>query len=187
MSARTTPARVRPGGLREVGPFVTAFAWLAGRVSGTVPPAVFLTLGRNRRLFWGWLFFAGRLMPGGRLPRRDTELVILRVAVLTGSEYEHTQHARLARRAGLDAAAVDRVSDGPDAPGWTPRQALLLQATDELHHTRDLSDPTWAALRAELDERVCIELLMLVGHYEMLSTTLTALRVQPDEVRGTGR
>lgn len=187
MSARTTPARVGPGGLREVGPFVTGFARLAGRVSGTEPPAVFLTLGRHRRLFWGWLFFAGRLMPGGRLPRRDTELVILRVAVLTGSDYEHTQHARLARRAGLDAADVDRVSEGPDEPGWSPRQALLLRVTDELHRTRDLSEATWAALRAELDERLCIELLMLVGHYEMLSTVLTTLRVQPDAVRGTGR
>jgi len=186
MSASTTPARVRPGGLREVGPFVTAFAWLAGpgqrhRAAGGLPharpePPAVLGLAVLRR----------PADAGRRLPRRDTELVILRVAVLTGSEYEHTQHARLARRAGLDAAAVDRVSDGPDAPGWTPRQALLLQATDELHHTRDLSDPTWAALRAELDERVCIELLMLVGHYEMLSTTLTALRVQPDEVRETG-
>ncbi len=104
MSARPSSARIAPGDLREVGPWVSGFARLAGRVSGTEPPAVFLTLGRNRRLFWGWLFFAGRLMPGGRLPRRDTEL------------------------------------------------------------------------------------LMLVGHYEMLATTLTVLRVQPDAAaRGSAR
>lgn len=188
MSARTAGvARIAPGELRDVGPFVAAFARLAGRVSGTEPPAIFLTLGRHRRLFWGWLHFAGRLMPGGRLPRRDTELVILRVAVLAGSDYEFGQHARLARRAGLSAADVERVRRGPDGPGWSDRQALLLRVTDELHHTRDLSDDTWATLRAELDERLCIELLMLVGHYEMLATTLTALRVQPDAPREVGR
>lgn len=187
MTAIRTRARITPGDRREVGPFVAGFARLAGRVSGTEPPAIFLTLGRNRRLFWGWLFFAGRLMPGGRLPRRDTELVILRVAVLTGSDYEHAQHARLALRAGLTTADVDRAGSGPDAPGWSPRQALLLRVTDELHHTRDLGDETWAALRAEFDDRLCIEVLMLVGHYEMLATTLTALRVQPDAPREAGR
>jgi AhpD family alkylhydroperoxidase len=175
--------RVRPGNLREAGLVVSGFARLAGRVTGTEPPAVFLTLGRHRRLFWGWLLFAGALMPGGRLPRRETELVILRVGTLTGNEYELTQHRRLGRRAGLSPEEIDRVADGPDAAGWSARERLLLRVTDELHASRDLSDATWADLRARLDERECIELLMLVGHYTMLATTLTTLRVQPDRPR----
>ena len=122
-------------------------------------------------------------MPGGKLPRRETELVILRVATLAGNDYELTQHRRLGRRAGLSAAEIDRVADGPDAEAWTPRERLLLKVTDELHAQRDLSDETWAELRAELDERESIELLMLVGHYTMLATTLTTLRVRPDKPR----
>ena len=175
--------RVAPGNVREAGLLVSGFARLAGRVTGTAPPAVFLTLGRHRRLFWGWLLFAGALMPGGRLPRRQTELVILRVATLSGNEYELTQHRRLGRRAGLTAAEVDRVADGPDAEGWDSRQRLLLRVTDELHAEQDLSDAIWAELRAALGERECIELVMLVGHYTMLATTLTTLRVQPDRPR----
>jgi alkylhydroperoxidase family enzyme len=175
--------RVAPGGVREAGLLVSGFARLAGRVTGTEPPAVFLTLGRHRRLFWGWLLFAGSLMPGGRLPRRETELVILRVGSLTGNEYELTQHRRLGRRAGLTPADIDRVAEGADADGWSPRERLLLRVTDELHADQDLSDATWAELRAALEERECIELLMLVGHYTMLATTLTTLRVQPDRPR----
>ena len=98
MNRPVSGARITPGGWREVGPFVAAFARIAGRVQGTEPPAVFLTLGRHRRLFWGWLHFAGRLMPGGRLSRRESELVILRVASRRGSSYELTQHRRLGRR-----------------------------------------------------------------------------------------
>jgi len=176
-------ARIAPGGRRDVGLLIWWFARVAGRVTGTEPPAVFLTLGRSRGLFWGWLHFAGRLMPGGRLPRRETELVILRVATLAGSDYELTQHRRLGRRAGLTDAEIERVADGPDAPGWSARQRLLLEVADELHETRDLTDETWAAVSAELDERTSIELLMLLGHYEMLATTLQALRVQPDRPR----
>ncbi len=178
----STP-RIAPGGRRDVGLFVWLFARVAGRVTGTQPPAVFLTLGRNRGLFWGWLHFAGRMMPGGKLPRRETELVILRVATLARSDYELTQHRNIGRRAGLTAEEIARVTDGPDAPGWSERERLLLTAVDELHRERDLSDRTWAALGKELDERTRIELLMLVGHYEMLATTLHVLRVEPDGPR----
>jgi AhpD family alkylhydroperoxidase len=175
--------RISPGGRRDVGLVIAGFARVAGRTMGTEPPAIFLTLGRNRRLFWGWLHFAGRLMPGGRLPRRETELVILRVATLTGSDYERSHHERLGRRAGLTPDELARVTEGPDAEGWTDRERLLLTATDELHRDRDLADETWRRLSELLDERTRIELLMLVGHYEMLATTLTTLRLQPDRPR----
>ena len=71
--------RVRPGGLRELGPAAYAFSRAAGRVMGTAPPAVFTVLGRARRTYWGWLGFSASLMPFGHLPRRESELVILRV------------------------------------------------------------------------------------------------------------
>jgi len=173
-------ARIAPGR----GPLVRGFAAVAGRVTGTEPPAVFLTLGRNPRMFWSWLLFAGSMMPGGRLGRRETELVILRVATLAGSEYELTQHRRLGRRAGLTSDEVDRVAEGPGAPGWSDADRLLLRVADELHATEDLTDATWTELRATHDERVCLELVMLVGHYRMLATALTTLRVAPDRARG---
>ena len=179
----TDAPRLRPGGLRELGPIVWGFSRLAGKAMGTQPPAIFTTLGRNRRLFWGWLHFAGRLMPGGRLPRRETELVILRVATLAGSDYELSHHTRLGARAGIDADTLERVQQGPDAAGWSERERLLLTATDELHRDRDLSDDTWSQLRSHLDERTSLELLLLVGHYEMLATTLNTLRLRPDNPR----
>ena len=181
----TEPApRIAPGGLRDVGPVAWVVAQVSGRVTGTTPPNVFLVLGRNRRLFRGWLRFASKLMPGGRLPRADSELVIVRVAHLAECPYELEQHRRLARRAGLSDADVDRALAGPEAPGWTPRQAVLLRAVDELHHDRDLTDATWAALREHLDEPALLELVLLAGHYEMLATALTTLRVPPDRPRG---
>lgn len=154
-------------------------ARVAGRAQRTGPPAIFLTLGRNKRLFWGWLDFAARLMPGGRLPRRETELVILRVAHLTGCAYEFDHHVRLGRRAGLDDDDVARAVRGPDAPGWSAREFTLLRTVDLLHRDRDLGDDAWAALRAHLDERDTLELLFLAGHYELLATVLNTLRVRP--------
>jgi AhpD family alkylhydroperoxidase len=156
---------------------------VSGRVTGTTPPNLFLVLGRHRKLFRGWLRFAGRLMPGGTLPRRETELVILRVAHLRANAYELEQHRRLAARARITEAEVARVLEGPAAGGWTPREHAVLAAVDELHRDQDLSDPGWAALVAHLSEREVIELVLLVGHYEMLATAITALRVPPDHPR----
>ncbi len=178
----STP-RIAPGGWREVGPFVSGFARIAGRVQGTEPPAVFLTLGRHRRLFWGWLHFAGRLMPGGRLSRRESELVIVRVAARRGSSYELAQHRRLARRAGVDAEQLAAVESGAEHAGLTARERLLLRAADEILADQDLSDGLWAALGERFDERERIEIVMLVGHYAMLATALHVLRVQPDRPR----
>ncbi|MBI5106707.1 MAG: carboxymuconolactone decarboxylase family protein [Solirubrobacterales bacterium] len=180
MSARP---RIAPGGRADVGLPVWAFAQLAGRVGGTAPPALFLTLGRHRRLFRGWLRFAGRLMPRGTLPRRETELVILRVAHLRACAYEFEHHVRLGRRAGVTEADLARVLHGPEAPGWSPRERALLEAVDELHAAGDLGDERWSALLPHLGDRGLIELLLLVGHYEMLATTITALRLRPDPPR----
>jgi AhpD family alkylhydroperoxidase len=178
-----TGPRIAPGSRRELGLPIWVFSRLAGRATRTAPPAIFTTLGRGRGLFWGWLHFAGRLMPGGRLPRRETELVILRVATIRGCAYEFEHHVRLGRRAGVTSADVDRVRAGSAAEGWIGHERLLMRVTEELLTTRDVTDASWAELRAAYDERTVIEILLLVGHYDMLATTLTALRLEPDPPR----
>ena len=175
--------RISPGDRRDVGVVNWIVAAVSGRVAGTGPPNLFMTLGRNRGLFRGWLFFAGRLMPGGRLPRQDTELVILRVANLRQCTDEFEHHRHLAGRAGLSEADIERVQVGPDAPEWSDRQRALLTACDELDRDHDLSDSTWDALRQHLDDRRTIEFLLLAGHYQMLAGVIGALRIEPDTRR----
>jgi hypothetical protein len=41
-----------------------------------------------------------------------------------------------------------------------------------------VSDATWAELANHLDESELIELLMLIGHYMMLTTVLRSLQIQ---------
>jgi AhpD family alkylhydroperoxidase len=173
--------RIRPGTRSEVGPINWAIGTIAGRVAGTNPPNLLLTMARHRRLFRGWLRFAARLMPGGSLPRRDTEMVILRVAHLRDSAYEFEQHRRLARRAGVSDDEIARVTRGPSDEAWSERARVMLEVTDELVGTRDVSEGTWSRLGRHLDERKSIELLLLVGHYDMLATFIRALRIEPDE------
>jgi AhpD family alkylhydroperoxidase len=176
-------SRIEPGTRRETGTLIWAFAKIAGVRAGTLPPRLFRVLGRHRRLFIGWLHFAGRMMPGGLLTRRESELVILRVAHLCGSAYELEHHTRLGRAAGVTEADLERLTSGPETGGWTPRERALLRAVDALHAERDLDDAAWAELSEHLDERERIELCMLAGHYEMLATVIRTLRIEPDPPR----
>ena len=158
-----------------------AIVRVIGAATGGRPPNVFTTLARHRGLFRRWLWFAGGLMPGGTLPRADTELLILRVAHNAGSDYEWGHHERIGREAGLTEADIERVREGAGAEGWSERRAALLRAADELHQDRRMTDETWAALRPLLSDAQMIEVCMLVGHYEMLAMTLNSLEVEPDE------
>lgn len=175
--------RIRPGTRREIGWVNAGIVRVLGLATGGRPPNIFTTLARHHGLFRRWLWFAGALMPGGKLPRIETELVILRVAHNAGSEYEWGHHERLGKRAGLSAEEIERVRSGPDAPGWSERQALLLRAADEMHADGGIGDELWARLAGQLDEVRLIELCMLIGHYEMLAMTLNSLGVEPEHPR----
>jgi len=176
-------ARIRPGTFRELGPFPWLFSRVAGRVTGTAPPAIFTTLGRTRGTFRGWLHFAGRLMPFGSLPRRECELVILTVAHVRECEYEEQHHRRLGARAGLRPAEIEALLGGPEVDIFSPRERTLQETARALVLQRDLSDSQWAALRDVTSEREALEFLLLVGHYDLLATTLGVLRIEPDPVR----
>src|SRR3954447_25965347 len=114
----TPPPRIPPGSAREIGPVNAAIVRALGLATGGRPLNVFTTLARHRGLFRRWLFFAGALMPGGKLPRADSELLILRVAHNCECLYEWRHHERIGWQAGLSAEEIERIREGADAAGW---------------------------------------------------------------------
>lgn len=166
--------------LRDLGLFNWAFCKLAARKQQVPQAHLFTTLGQHKRLMWVWLPWGGLLLNGGKLPKRDTELVILRVGHLRNSQYELTHHRVIARQSGLDDTVQARIFEGPQAEGLTDRQRALLTGVDELLMTRDLSDDTWAELSAHLNRQQMIEFVTLAGQYDALAASLAALRVPLD-------
>ena len=180
-AAQTGPPRVPPASAAEVGRLNSLLLKISQRAAKTTrPPNLFATMARSRGLFRRWLFFAGKLMPGGDLPRADTELVILRVSHLTGCPYEAGHHRPMARRAGVDQAQIEAVEKPLDEFPWAPRQGAILAATDELHSSRRIGDSTFESLRAHLSESDLVELCMLVGHYEMIAGLINSLGIEED-------
>ncbi len=171
---RITPVPVeeRTGAIREL---------LDGAVvPGADDANIFTTFVRAPGLFRKWLPFGGKLL-NGTLPPRDRELLILRTGWNCASPYEWGQHARIALLCGLEPLEVDRVTLGPDAPGWEAFDATLLRAADELHAAWTIEDETWVALTSRYDTAQLIEVPMVVGHYHLVAMTLNTLGVQLDE------
>jgi alkylhydroperoxidase family enzyme len=173
--------RVPPAPLRRLRPLARVVALVTGRLTGSGPLAIFTTLGRHPRLFRGWLLYSAHLMPFGTLPRRDAELVILRVAWQCSAAYEWWHHVPLALRAGLRPDEIAAAAGKPPATGLSERQRVLAAITDELIARQALSDDTWQAARLALTEREVIELCLLIGHYQGLASAIGGLGIQLED------
>jgi alkylhydroperoxidase family enzyme len=168
--------RVAPLAAAESDPESDALLAMAGERADL---NIFRTFVRNPRVFKRWVPF-GHILLNGSLPVRDRELLVLRTAHRCGSPYEWAHHERIALDCGIDETEIARVREGPDHAEWSEFDAVLLQAVDELLDDHRIGDATWAALAERYDDRLLIEVPMLVGHYHMLAITLNSLGVQPE-------
>jgi alkylhydroperoxidase family enzyme len=175
--------RIPSGRFRDLGLINWILAKSAARTVGAPQMHLFATLGQHKRLFLAMMPYSALLLRG-RLPRRDTELVILRVAHLRGSEYELQHHRMMGRRRGLDDQIQQTIFAWPDqTEGLTDRQHALLRATDEFINNRAISDEVWQQLSSHLDRRQLIEFCMLAGQYDGLAATMSALDIPLDHPR----
>ncbi len=176
----SSPARIPPGGFKELGPINWGIAKLGARGIRAPRFSLFNVLGQHRLLFPVWLPLSGYLLYAGKLSRRDAETVILRVGHLRECEYELQQHRRLARSRGLTAEMQAKIFEGPDAEGLTDRERVLITATDEFVVTRGVSPQTWQTLAKHLTRPQLIEFCMLAAQYDGLAATITTLNVPLD-------
>jgi alkylhydroperoxidase family enzyme len=153
---------------------------LAPVVGGPGPRAtnLYMTLIRHPKVFHRVEAFGGTLLFRGLLSPRHREILILRTAHNTGSDYEWGQHVRVGSAVGLGPEQIARCArDG----GWTAEEALLITVADELHATSTISDQTWARLSERYDEAQLIEIVTVVGYYHQMAFLLNALGIRREE------
>ena len=155
--------------------------WRIDTPAGPYVPNIFTTLARNPDLLAAWEPFAGEILLRGALPARDRELLVLRTAWNCAASYVWGQHAgNHGPAAGLSEAEIERVADGPAAPGWSDSEVTLLHAADELHAAATIAEATWRLLAERYGDRQLIELTMLVGEYHLMAFALNSLGVQDE-------
>ena len=119
------------------------------------------------------------------IPLRDKELLILRTAWLSRGDYVWGRHNIMGQNAGLTDEEIQRITRGPDAPGWSDFDATLLRAADGLHLSRFVSEATWDALAERYTQEQLVEVVLIVGNYTQLAMFQNTLGVQlPPDIEG---
>jgi len=139
---------------------------------------VLKTMMHNMPLLESWNPLAGHIMSRSSLSPRQRELLIMRVACKTDSDYEWGQHVLMSREAGLTAEDHRRIRAGAGDPGWSPLESAMIRAVDELIDMRCISDATWASLATDLNETQLLDAIFTVGQYTMLAMALKTLGVE---------
>jgi len=141
-------------------------------------PNLYATLVVHTRFYAPRLRFGSYLQRDSRLPPITRELLILRTAWNSQSEYEWAHHTQFAREAGLSEAEISRIAQGPSAPGWNAEHRALLQVADELRRETFVADSTWNALTKYYDTASMLEIIYTVGGYAMTAMAINSLGIQ---------
>lgn len=123
----------------------------------------------------------GLFMVHGSLRPQEREMVILRVARNSQCAYEHAQHAPIALRVGLSEQQIEDLGRPIEDGDWEDGEAGLLALTDEIMTDLDVSDESWDLVSRTHDDLEMMELVLLVGYYQMLAAFLKTVRMPLEE------
>ena len=125
----------------------------------------------------GWNVLLGAIRGQLELDSSLRELVILRIAVLNGADYEWQAHEPVARRRGFTDAKLAAIRDEAGGKTLDPLERAVLAYTDAM--TRDVTVPAalFAPLAGQLSPRELAELTATAAAYNMVSRFLVALEV----------
>jgi len=119
-----------------------------------------------------------QLLENNRFDTRLRELMIMRIAWVTGSAYEWTQHWRVAATAGIPPEDVLAVRDWRSAPQLTPADRAILAATDECLDGKSISDASWAEVAKHVaDPAQQVEFIIAMGNWLAFSMLFRNLRI----------
>jgi 4-carboxymuconolactone decarboxylase len=110
------------------------------------------------------------------LPARLNEMAILITARQWTAQYEWYAHKRLALQAGLSPAVIDAIAAGrPPADLRADERALYVFETEVLE-TKQVGDATFRSAVAQFGERGVVDLMGVIGYYQLVSMVLNVDR-----------
>ena len=110
------------------------------------------------------------------VPRRLNEMAILLTSRWWSAQYEWYAHKTLALNAGLNAAVIDDIEAGRRPARMQADETVIYDFATELRERRRVSDATFKAAVNLLGERGVMDLVALMGYYDLVSMALAVDR-----------
>jgi AhpD family alkylhydroperoxidase len=130
----------------------------------------------------GWLDFNTVVRYKTSLDAALREMIILRVSILNGAEYQARIHgASHALKAGLSAEQIAALGEWQDSELFSPAQRAALAWTDAMTRQIDVPDALHDDLKRHFDDQAVTEITVLAGAYNMHTRVARALRIEPEQ------
>ncbi|MEN9783853.1 MAG: hypothetical protein RJA24_1196 [Pseudomonadota bacterium] len=130
----------------------------------------------------GWLDFNTVVRYKTSLDAALREMIILRVSLLNGAEYQAKIHgASHALHAGLTADQIAALGEWQDSKLFSPAQRAALAWTDAMTRQIDVPDALHDGLKQHFNDQAITEITVLAGAYNMHTRVARALRIEPEQ------
>ena len=115
------------------------------------------------------------------LPARLSEFTILIAARHWTQQYEWHQHYPLAVKAGLDTAILADMIEGRRPSKLKEDESVIYEFATQLYRDKNVSDDTFNAAVAAFGERGVLDIVGILGYYDLVSMTLIASKAEPPQ------
>jgi alkylhydroperoxidase family enzyme len=166
--------RLRPAASTDMSDEQRALLTTYGRAFGS--DADLRTLLVHPELVRGVLPFANYILSESTLTPRHRELLILRTAWRTKSDYLWAKHQDRAIASGLSKQELSAIGGRGDAR-WNDFEGALLRAADELHEYSFIPDETWAVLAKRYGVHELMDAAFTVAEMTMLAEVVNSVGV----------
>jgi 4-carboxymuconolactone decarboxylase len=113
------------------------------------------------------------------LPPRLSELAILITAREWTAQYEWFAHYPLALKGGLDPNVAEAIAAGKRPDSMKDDEAALYDLATALYRDRKVSDPVYKAALDKFGERGIMDIIGIIGYYDLVSMTLITMQAGP--------
>lgn len=110
------------------------------------------------------------------LPPRLSEFVILMTAREWTQQYEWNAHYPIAIKAGLAPEVANAIAEGRRPSRMSDEESILYDFCQELHHTKAVSDATYARALKAFGEQGVMDTVGITGYYSLLGMVLNTAR-----------
>lgn len=118
------------------------------------------------------------------IPRKLNEFAILITARFWTSQYEWYAHRRDGLKYGLEPPVIDALAEGQRPSSMDADEAVVYTFCNELLKNHQVSDATFKAAEDRFGERGVVDLIGVMGYYNMVSMLLNTDRYPlPDGVQ----
>jgi AhpD family alkylhydroperoxidase len=155
----------------------TAEVFARFAAEGREPIALYRALANAPGLLREYSDLARWLRYEAATPRALRELVILRTAQLTRSEYEWAHHRPMALAAGVSERQIGELARWPESDAFDERERAALRLAEELNEV-ETANATLEELRRLFGTAETVELIALAALYQAVARMLQALGVE---------